>query len=73
MKSRGNSSVGRAPVLHAGCPGFDSPFLHHYLDVAQLVAHLPWEQGAEGSSPSIQTTAYEYAFRELSKEGELQL
>ena len=29
LKSRGHSSVGRAPALQAGGQGFDSPCLHH--------------------------------------------
>jgi hypothetical protein len=29
-ESGGCSSAGRAPALHAGGPGFDSPHLHHH-------------------------------------------
>ena len=27
--ARGINSVGRVPVLHAGCQEFESPILHH--------------------------------------------
>ncbi len=27
----GHSSVGRAPALHAGCQGFDSPCFHSFV------------------------------------------
>ncbi len=28
--ARGINSVGRVPVLHAGCQEFESPILHHF-------------------------------------------
>ena len=37
MYSWGRSSAGRAPALQAGGQEFDSPRLHHYGPIAQLV------------------------------------
>src|SRR5574344_829320 len=52
---RSISSAGRAPGLHPGCRRFN-PVIDHFplfRDVAQLVAHLVWDQRVAGSNPVI--------------------
>jgi hypothetical protein len=57
----GYSSVGRAPALQAGGQRFESAYLHQDEPLAQLVEHLTFNQGVEGSSPSWLTKYAEVA------------
>ena len=59
----GFSSIGRAPALHAGGQGFDSPKLHKsphetHTRVAQRIEHLTTDQKVGGSNPSVSATLH---------------
>ena len=53
-KTRGLSSFGRAPALHAGGEGFESLRLHH-RPVAQLGEHTLDRRAVVGSIPTWPT------------------
>jgi hypothetical protein len=69
----GISSFGRAPALHAGGKGFDSPILHslfansEYSSIAQSVERLTVNQNVPGSSPGGGVRVKEDAMSLLSQ------
>jgi hypothetical protein len=57
----GCSSVGRAPALHAGGPGFDSPHLHMLTDhlgsaISARWWHFCFSGGQDARSPRATST-----------------
>ena len=49
------SSAGRASGLHPEGREFNPLTVHSFRDVAQLVAHLVWDQRVAGSNPVVPT------------------